>query len=58
MPRMLTIWLDFASRATSRSISYANSEQDKLRQDALLKMTKIMGNHSIVGIKLTSLKIK
>nr|XP_034192073.1 serine/threonine-protein kinase ATR [Osmia lignaria]XP_034192074.1 serine/threonine-protein kinase ATR [Osmia lignaria]XP_034192075.1 serine/threonine-protein kinase ATR [Osmia lignaria] len=42
MPRMLTIWLDFASRATSRPISYANSEQDKLRKDALLKMTKIM----------------
>ncbi|XP_076757525.1 serine/threonine-protein kinase ATR [Xylocopa sonorina] len=42
MPRMLTIWLDFASRATSRNSNFINQEQDKFRQDALLKMTKIM----------------
>lgn len=42
MPRMLTIWLDFASRITSRSGPYGNQEFDKLRRDALLKMTKIM----------------
>ncbi|XP_003702936.2 serine/threonine-protein kinase ATR isoform X1 [Megachile rotundata] len=42
MPRMLTIWLDFASRSSTRPTSYAHSEQVKLRQDALLRMTKIM----------------
>lgn len=47
MPRMLTIWLDFASRATSRSNNFMNQEQDKFRQDALLKMSKIMGMYSI-----------
>ncbi|CAK9833676.1 Serine/threonine-protein kinase atr [Anthophora retusa] len=42
MPRMLTIWLDFASRATSRTNHLGHTEHDKLRDDALLKMTKIM----------------
>ncbi|OAD54306.1 Serine/threonine-protein kinase atr [Eufriesea mexicana] len=42
MPRMLTIWLDFASRTTSRSSNFMNQEEDKFRQDALLKMSKIM----------------
>ncbi|XP_076632761.1 serine/threonine-protein kinase atr isoform X1 [Colletes latitarsis] len=42
MPRMLTIWLDFASRITSRPSQYSNHDVDKLRRDALLKMTKIM----------------
>ncbi|XP_060828354.1 serine/threonine-protein kinase atr-like [Bombus pascuorum] len=42
MPRMLTIWLDFASRATSRSDSLNDGEQEKFRRDALLKMSKIM----------------
>ncbi|KZC05824.1 Serine/threonine-protein kinase atr [Dufourea novaeangliae] len=42
MPKMLTIWLDFASRVTSRSISYGSSELEKFRRDALQKMTKIM----------------
>lgn len=42
IPRMLTIWLDFASRITSRSSLSRNDEFDKFRRDALLKMTKIM----------------
>ncbi|XP_033336517.2 serine/threonine-protein kinase ATR [Megalopta genalis] len=42
MPRMLTIWLDFASRVTSRSNHNVNDEIEKFRRDALLKMTKIM----------------
>lgn len=45
IPRMLTIWLDFASRITSRSSLSRNDEFDKFRRDALLKMTKIMGMH-------------
>lgn len=51
MPRMLTIWLDFASRITSRSGPYGNQEFDKLRRDALLKMTKIMGKYLLVKMK-------
>lgn len=46
MPRMLTIWLDFASRATSRSDSLNVGEQEKFRRDALLKMSKIMGRYN------------
>ncbi|XP_043511522.1 serine/threonine-protein kinase atr [Frieseomelitta varia] len=42
MPRMLTIWLDFASRTISRSTNRNDREQDKFRRDALLKMSKIM----------------
>ncbi|KOX79522.1 Serine/threonine-protein kinase atr [Melipona quadrifasciata] len=42
MPRMLTIWLDFASRTTSRSTNRNDREQDRYRRDALLKMSKIM----------------
>ncbi|XP_046813707.1 serine/threonine-protein kinase ATR isoform X1 [Vespa crabro] len=42
MPKMLTIWLDFASRVATRSSQYGQVENDKLRQDCLLKMTKIM----------------
>ncbi|KAG6794440.1 serine/threonine-protein kinase atr-like [Apis mellifera caucasica] len=44
MPRMLTIWLDFASRATRSNnlMNQSNQEQVKLRKDALLKMSKIM----------------
>ncbi|XP_076654433.1 serine/threonine-protein kinase ATR [Halictus rubicundus] len=41
MPRMLTIWLDFASRVTSRS-TQISEEIRRYRRDALLKMTKIM----------------
>lgn len=44
MPKMLTIWLDFALRIATRSSLYGQTENDKLRQDFLLKMTKIMGN--------------
>lgn len=46
MPRMLTIWLDFASRTTSRSNNRNDREQDKFRRDALLKMSKIMGKYN------------
>ncbi|XP_076679651.1 serine/threonine-protein kinase atr isoform X1 [Andrena cerasifolii] len=42
IPRMLTIWLDFASRVTSRTSFSGNQELTKLSKDALLKMTKIM----------------
>ncbi|XP_026671548.1 serine/threonine-protein kinase ATR-like isoform X2 [Ceratina calcarata] len=43
MPRMLTIWLDFASRASRSCTSNSGLNQEqKSRQDALLKMTKIM----------------
>jgi len=40
MPKMLTIWLDNASRAT---ITSDPSDIIKIRQDRLLKMTQIMG---------------
>lgn len=42
MPRMLTIWLDFASRATvtSDALDIVN-----IRQDRLSKMTQIMGTY-------------
>ncbi|KAK2579409.1 hypothetical protein KPH14_003267 [Odynerus spinipes] len=43
MPKMLTIWLNFASRVAARSSYYGReSEIDRLRQDCLSKMTKIM----------------
>nr|XP_031832738.1 serine/threonine-protein kinase atr-like [Nomia melanderi] len=42
MPRMLTVWLDFASRVRSRSHHSVNEEVEKYQRDALLKMTKIM----------------
>lgn len=53
MPRMLTIWLDFASRATRSNnlINQLNQEQVRLRKDALLKMSKIMGKCLIAEIK-------
>lgn len=40
MPKMLTIWLDHASRAT---ITSDPADIVKLRQDRLIKMTQIMG---------------
>jgi len=42
MPKMLTIWLDNASRATVTS-EMLSSDIIKLRQDRLSKMTQIMG---------------
>lgn len=53
MPRMLTIWLDFASRATRSNnlLNQSNQEQVRLRKDALLKMSKIMGKYLITEIK-------
>ncbi|XP_066597912.1 serine/threonine-protein kinase atr-like [Prorops nasuta] len=41
MPKLLTIWLDYASRTTTRT-SFYGSEADKIKQDTLIKMTKIM----------------
>ncbi|KAI4487089.1 hypothetical protein M0802_012043 [Mischocyttarus mexicanus] len=47
MPRMLTIWLDFASRLSgTRGGNSGESEYIPLRQDSLLKMTKIMDVYS------------
>lgn len=40
MPKMLTVWLDVASRAT---ITSDPLDVVRLRQDRLLKMTQIMG---------------
>jgi len=42
MPKMLTIWLDNASRTTITS-EMLPSDIIKLRQDRLSKMTQIMG---------------
>lgn len=42
MPKMLTIWLDNASRATVTSVPL---EIIQLRRDRLLRMTQIMGTY-------------
>ncbi|XP_015183049.1 PREDICTED: serine/threonine-protein kinase ATR isoform X2 [Polistes dominula] len=47
MPRMLTIWLDFASRlSATRGGQHTETEFITLRRDSLLKMTKIMDVYS------------
>ncbi|XP_043497369.1 serine/threonine-protein kinase ATR-like isoform X1 [Polistes fuscatus] len=47
MPRMLTIWLDFASRlSATRGSHHGELDYISLRQDSLVKMTKIMDVYS------------